>query len=77
MDFKVNDIIRLVTARYGISPADPVWNEQGKKTCGCVTAVVEGDMEPIKVKWNNGRINSYVENDLGHVEYEWNEEENE
>ena len=63
MLFKINDIVIYTSNRWGDQENNPLWNGKYGKIVGTVLSVLSGDMD-YEVKWDNGCINSYNQNDL-------------
>jgi AAA+ superfamily predicted ATPase len=57
--FKVGDTVKLITKRYDDTETNPVWGGKHGEMTGVITQI-----DNIRVKWANGKMNTYDSKDL-------------
>jgi len=60
--FKLKDRVTLTTRKYGNSMVNPVINS----IYSCIGTIIDiyKDSNSIRVNWDNGKLNSYLSEDL-------------
>lgn len=61
--FKIGDRVKYIDGFFGDSEWNPLWNGKCGKIVGTVYEMHVGMMD-IHVRWDNGRKNTYYDNDL-------------
>ena len=67
MKLKVGDRVKLIVLFYGDNPSNPIWEGRCGKIIGTVRNI-SCDPLPIRVDWDNCKINYYNEQDLNHIQ---------
>ncbi len=67
--FKINDRVKYTSSVYGDTDDNPLWNGKHGHVIGTITHVYSLSRAihtPLEctVEWDNGKINSYTNNDL-------------
>jgi hypothetical protein len=69
--FKVGDIVCYISNRHGDYASNPLWGGSMGKISGHITRIRSVQGLPIDVLWDNGLSNTYTNNDLVHLQTDW------